>query len=117
MVVLSNPSDPSREDEFNQWYDQIHLPDVLRIEGVVAATRYRISDTRLDPTAPVVHGYMALYEIEAEDPGAVLNALTAGAATGALRMSDVLQMDPMPSLTIFEQITDRVTAAPTATRA
>ena len=115
MVVLTNPSDASREDEFNQWYDEVHVPDVLQIEGIVAATRYRISDARLDPAAPVDHRYLALYEIEAEDVGAVLNALVEGAGTGALRMSDVLQMDPMPSMTIFERVTDRVTAPTAAT--
>ena len=25
----SDCSDPSREEEFNRWYDDIHLPDVL----------------------------------------------------------------------------------------
>ena len=29
MVMESDCSDPSREEEFNRWYDDIHLPDVL----------------------------------------------------------------------------------------
>jgi len=110
MVVMTNPSDPARDDEFNQWYDEIHLPEVLQFDGIVSATRYRISDARLDPTAPVAHRYMALYEIETEDVGAVLQAFINGA--DRLHMSDVLEMDPMPGLAIFERITDPITAAP-----
>ncbi len=29
MVVQSRPSDPAREDRFNQWYSQTHLPELI----------------------------------------------------------------------------------------
>jgi hypothetical protein len=35
-LVFSNPVE-GREDEYNAWYDEVHLPDVQRIPGVVGA--------------------------------------------------------------------------------
>jgi hypothetical protein len=29
LIVETNCSDPARESEFDEWYDRIHLPDVL----------------------------------------------------------------------------------------
>jgi hypothetical protein len=54
--------DPAREDEFNAWYDEIHLPDVLDTPGFVSATRYRIKELR-DGRGK----YLALYGIETHD--------------------------------------------------
>ena len=59
MVVFSNPAE-GRDDEFNRWYDETHLPEVLEIEGVVAARRYELGVE--DPDAP--HRYLAVYELD-----------------------------------------------------
>ncbi len=46
-LVLTNCIDPSREGEFNRWYDQVHLPDILgagsppRAFGIRTQTRNR----------------------------------------------------------------------------
>jgi hypothetical protein len=37
-VAETNCSDPSREDEFNRWYDDIHVPDALETEGFISVT-------------------------------------------------------------------------------
>lgn len=45
FTVESNCIDNSREDEFNDWYDHIDLPDVLETTGFKKATRYKcVSD-------------------------------------------------------------------------
>lgn len=72
LAVFSNPASPEVEDEFNSWYDTIHLKELLAIPGVVSATRYRLAEGP-QPTPPE-HRYLALYELEAES-GAVLAAL------------------------------------------
>lgn len=60
--VYSNCTDSSRENEFNQWYDTVHLPDILETPGVVRASRYEIRRPAEG------HGkFLALYEIETED--------------------------------------------------
>ena len=40
LIVLTNPVD-GREDEYNDWYTNVHLDDVLKIPGVVGAQRFR----------------------------------------------------------------------------
>jgi len=40
LVVLSDPSTPDQEDEFNRWYDHQHMPDVLRVPGFELAQRF-----------------------------------------------------------------------------
>ncbi len=35
FAVYTNCLDASREKEFNEWYDNIHLPDVFEVPGFV----------------------------------------------------------------------------------
>jgi len=60
-VVLSNPA-PGREDEFNAWYTDRHLRDVLDVPGYLAAQRFRT--VQADGAAPA-WAYAALYEVDA----------------------------------------------------
>jgi hypothetical protein len=41
MVVGSNPVNPEQEAEFNRWYVEDHLGDVLAVAGFTAARRRR----------------------------------------------------------------------------
>ena len=55
-------TDPSREDEFNDWYTNTHLPDALSSPGLLAARRYVINEP--------LNGrgkYLTIYEIETDD--------------------------------------------------
>jgi hypothetical protein len=61
FLVLSNCTDPSREEEFNRWYTHIHLPDLSGTKGLVSAKRY--VDLEPDSSAK----YLALYEFETDD--------------------------------------------------
>jgi hypothetical protein len=42
---------------FTDWYDQVHIPDVLTVEGIVAGWRYESKDK--DDQVP----YLAIYSI------------------------------------------------------
>ncbi len=65
MFVMTN-CEPGTDAEFNDWYDRIHLPDVLKVPGVVAAQRYKLTDEQRRTTRPD-YGYMAAYEVETDD--------------------------------------------------
>jgi len=62
LTVESNCADPSREQEFNDWYDKIHLPDILETPGFIRAARY-------ENTVPMEGKakYVTMYEIETDD--------------------------------------------------
>ena len=45
-IVMTN-ADPSHEKEFNAWYDDVHLGDLLRIPGVTAAKRSKLCPVQM----------------------------------------------------------------------
>ncbi|MBM3676628.1 MAG: hypothetical protein FJW96_01905 [Actinobacteria bacterium] len=61
MVVFTNPVE-GREDEFNDWYDNEHLADVVGGGPFARAQRFVLADVDHD-VAPD-YRYLALYEIE-----------------------------------------------------
>ncbi len=65
MFVMTNCA-PGTDAEFNDWYNRIHLPDVLKVPGIVAAQRYKLTDEQRRTTRPD-YGYMAAYEIESNN--------------------------------------------------
>ena len=102
-IVYSSPVE-GREAEYNQWYDKQHLPDLLKIPGVIAARRYRIAkDQRGGPPASLSR-YMAVYEIDTSDLKSVFAEVNARRGTPAMVMLDAL--DPKSiSTEAFELIT------------
>lgn len=86
MVVLSAPV-PGREAEYNHWYQQVHLPEVLRLPGFVAAQRLRLAQNLVETAA---HPYAAIYELETEDLPGLLQRLRDAAANGGLQMSEAI---------------------------
>lgn len=82
LLVLTTPV-PGRDEEFNDWYTNQHVPDVLKIPGFVGAKRYKITH---DSNLP--GKYVAIYEIEADDPQTVIAELRKRSNTPAMIMSD-----------------------------
>ena len=89
FIVESNCTDPDREAEFNEWYNTIHLPDMLELPAVVRATRYENINLE-DGEAK----YVALYEIDSDDIhktiADIAEHIQAKAKQG--RMSDLMQL-------------------------
>ena len=107
LLVLSNAAN-GRDDAFNDWYTNVHLPDVLAVDGFVAAQRFRLADAQLQPDRPAPHRYLAVYEIEADDSSAPLQALLSGVMSGAIPLSDTLDLATLTTFA-FKPITDLVT--------
>jgi hypothetical protein len=88
FVAHTNPV-PGREDEFNAWYSGPHLDDMRRLPGVVSARRFERASVQVQD-APASFGYLALYEVETDDPQAFVKELLARAGTPALFTSSSL---------------------------
>jgi hypothetical protein len=86
MITLSSPIE-GREEEYNDWYQNVHLGDLVALEGIRSARRYRFARTLKEGDA---HPYMAVYEIETDDIDALLADLGNAAADGRIRMSDAI---------------------------
>ncbi len=107
LLVFSNPTSPGVVDEFNQWYSETHVHELLRVAGVVGATRYELDEDQMLPgdDANGRH-FLAVYEIEAKDLKTVRDAVNA--SSGGRSHSPAIELDPLPKLMIFRQLGDRV---------
>ena len=102
MVVQSGPADPSREDEYNDWYDNTHVPEICAVPGFVSARRYMVHHPAAGGQGSPSHSYLAIYEIDADDLMAPAAEWRARAAAGQTHGSDALRVDPPPVVTIYE---------------
>ncbi len=64
-MVCTNCKDPKRDEEFNRWYEDVHIPDVLNTGLFHAAYRYETAGYIEGTTGPK---YLAIYETDAADP-------------------------------------------------
>jgi len=94
MLVFTNAVD-GRDDEFNQWYDEVHLVEVLALPEFVDATRHKLADAQMFPDQS--HGYLAIYEYKGDAADAIA-ALGAGAER--FNMSD--SMAPDAKVVLFD---------------
>jgi hypothetical protein len=88
FVVFTNPAE-GKEAEFNRWYDEQHVPDVLRVPGFVAAQRFAASRVRGELT----HGFLTIYEIRTDDVEATFADVARRVGTELMPMSDALKRD------------------------
>lgn len=80
LAVLTNCLEPAREADFNRWYDDVHIPDILGSGLCHAAYRYEIASPEVHEVKPVngeaIKGkYLAIYETDSEDPVATAEQL------------------------------------------
>jgi hypothetical protein len=98
LIAHSNPAE-SREDEYNDWYWNRHLEDLLSLPGVVSGKRFQVAPAQFG-NAPQPFKYLAVYELEADDPQRFIQDMTAKAASG--RMSPSTALAPGASLVIWQ---------------
>lgn len=89
FLVFTTPQ-PGQDDEYNSWYNDQHLDDVLQAKGFTAAQRFRV-----EPQfgAPEIRPYLAIYEIESDDPQASLGDLSGRAGTALMQITDALDSE------------------------
>jgi hypothetical protein len=109
-VVMSNPVS-GRDDDYNRWYSERHLADVLAVEGFVSARRFKIVDPDADG-APRQR-YMALYNMKTDDPARLLDTLRELVETGQMEMSDAFSQDDLVTI-LYEAVTPVVLPNKTA---
>lgn len=95
QIVLSNPVSADRDREFNDWYSQQHIPDLMRLPGFMAAQRYRLS---LAFAGRVPWSHAVLYDLECEDLGTMLTELVDAHGDGRIAVSDVLDPASLTAL-------------------
>lgn len=98
LLVYSNCA-ADREEEFNTWYDTVHVPDLLaEVPEIITARRMRLSGPAPGLSVrggePLVAQYLAMYELNTDDTRAFMKRL--GEVSASLgqrgRMYDGLQV-------------------------
>ena len=87
LIVLSRPV-AGREDEYNDWYQNTHLQQVVTIDGFRSAQRFRLREGLSEDGAAAP--YVVIYEIESDNPSAALAELKRRAGTALLPISNSL---------------------------
>jgi hypothetical protein len=110
LFAFSDCKDPSREDEFNTWYDTMHVPDMLQVPGMISATRW----VAAQPAEGQQRRYLAMYELETDDLQKFDNSVRErGMRTMKEgRFSDLPAFDAPNIPRIYRQIMDEKKAKP-----
>jgi hypothetical protein len=103
MVVFTRPK-AGREDEYNEWYQNIHLQELVAFPGIVGAQRFKLS---VCLGAGEAEPYLSIYDIESEDAQAVAQAIQHAAEHQLLTMSDAADLD-YAQANIYEVFGERV---------
>jgi hypothetical protein len=83
LFVETRPESPDLVDEYHRWHDEVHLPEMLAVDGFVSARRF---DTDGD-------SFITLYEIDTDVQTAQAN-LRAAVAEGRMSKPVAVQTQP-----------------------
>ena len=75
LLAFNGPVDAASEDEYGRWYDEEHIPEVLKINGMRAMERCRVINGR-----GIEQPFVLVHRIETDDVPALMKAM---AGTGA----------------------------------
>ena len=89
VVVMTNAAE-GREQEFNDWYSNVHVHDVVKVPGIVAARRYELNEVQRRALPPDQARYMALYDFQTDDLQRTLGILASRAGTTEMPTSSAL---------------------------
>ena len=77
LSIITAGGDPEHETEWDNWYTESHVPNLLKIPGYVMACRFRVLEHPALAGFNSAPKYLAIYGVENED---VLPTLRPGAA-------------------------------------
>jgi hypothetical protein len=106
VLLVQTAPVPGREQDFDRWYNTVHVPQILQTPGFVAGTRFRAvtapgaSPLAADDWRP----YLAVYEIAAPDLAASHAALLGRMRAGELARSDVISAELPYRSQLFERV-------------
>ena len=111
LLVLSKPKSPEVDQDYNDWYDNVHLPEILALAGFKSARRFSMSDSQLasqggyaSVSTRFPSHYVAVYEVEADDVNTAVQSLTDAGPT--LNQGKAFDYDSALAV-FFEEITSR----------
>lgn len=86
--LVNNDIPADVADEYNQWYVDVHIPQILTVPGFVSGERLALSPVQNGAKEPELRRYLSVYEIEG-DPEAAFAALREAMGSGRIEKSPV----------------------------
>jgi hypothetical protein len=99
VMVVQSKAVEGRDADYNEWYDTVHLADILDLPGVQSGRRFDLASSMIGPPG---QPYLALYEIETDDIDGVAAEMGKRAMDGTIRQSDSLDA-PASILWFYKQ--------------
>lgn len=104
MSVMSDPV-AGREGEYDSWYNERHLQDLLAVPGFKGARRYLVLDAFSHGAA---RRFVAQYELETDNLPATMAVVNQRLGTPAMPMSETFD-GATAVVIVSEAITERLT--------
>lgn len=87
MIVHSRPASEAEADVYHQWYDDVHIPELLAVDGFTGARRLAAEDGET---------FLTVYEVD--DVEAAKAALAERRSAGSMTPPQGVQLDPPPTV-------------------
>jgi len=87
ILHVTSRAVPGREAEYDRWYEDVHSAEMCRLPGILSCTRYR----ELDMSGAETGLFVADYEVETNDPAALLESVFAAAPT--MQLTDSIDLE------------------------
>jgi hypothetical protein len=91
LIVYTSPVE-GRDDEYNKWYDEVHVKEFAALPGVISGKRFEVAGGKPSP-------YAAIYELSGT-PEEVFAAMNASIKDGSMHMSDALDAKSAQIITL-----------------
>lgn len=66
LLMVRTDVKPEGEGAFNDWYTNVHLPEILEVPGIRWGRRYKLSGSETYPASADDLTYLAIYELDDE---------------------------------------------------
>jgi hypothetical protein len=96
LLVESRPESPQLVDDYNKWHDDMHIPEMLTIDGFRSARRWQAEDGET---------FITLYEIDGEVDTAKAN-LRAAFQSGRMSKPVAVELQPPPVMRYFSLVSE-----------
>lgn len=95
LLVESRPASPQLVDDYNKWHDDVHIPEMLTIDGFSSARRWRSEDGQT----------FTLYEIDT-DVETAKASLRAAFESGRMSKPVAVEVKPPPVMRYFSLVSE-----------
>ena len=96
LLVESRPESPQLVDEYHKWHDDVHIPEMLAIDGFSSARRWRAEDGE---------SFITLYEIDADIDTAKASLRTAF-QSGRMTKPVAVEVNPPAIMRYFSLVSE-----------